>query len=298
MENEDLVSIIIPTLNRSELIQETITSVLNQTHINWECIIVDDGSEQIHIDGVKNYSKIDSRLIFIERPKELNKGSSACRNFGYSISKGNYIMWLDDDDKIDSNKIYYQYLRLKEQKFSIATCAWGRFSNENNYYQKQYTIFKNYNNPKMLLVDYGSGEFFPSFCFMVTRDLFEGKLFWNEQLSINDDAEFFCRVLLEAKKLFFVKNTFGMYRVANSKNVSSLKNSRQASDLIKSWKLIFSHMKSAEIKAKDYVRVAKKHSYLQLKEKGYKKEILYNFYFFKKDLSLEIRKKFKLVFDV
>ena len=93
-----LVSIIIPTFNRSQLICETLDSVLAQTYENWECIIVDDGSTDDTKTVVSEYVKKDSRFQFHHRPINRPKGGNAARNFGYENSKGEYINWIDDDD--------------------------------------------------------------------------------------------------------------------------------------------------------------------------------------------------------
>lgn len=84
---QPLVSIIIPVFNRQEAFERCLISVLNQTYKNTEIIVVDDGSNP---------------LIKIDRPevqlfRQENKGAPAARNFGFSQSKGKYIIFLDAD---------------------------------------------------------------------------------------------------------------------------------------------------------------------------------------------------------
>ena len=93
-----LVSIIIPTFNRSQLIFETLDSVLAQTYENWECLIVDDGSTDDTENMVGEYVKKDSRFQFHNRPINRLKGANACRNYGFENSKGQYVMFVDSDD--------------------------------------------------------------------------------------------------------------------------------------------------------------------------------------------------------
>lgn len=95
-----LVSIVIPTYNRANLIIETLDSVTNQSYQNWECIIVDDGSTDNTQDVVENYVNKDSRFSFYKRPANRPNGGNAARNFGLSVSKGQLINWLDSDDKL------------------------------------------------------------------------------------------------------------------------------------------------------------------------------------------------------
>ena len=98
MSHTPLVSIIIPSYNRTHLIGETLDSVLAQAYTNWECIIVDDGSEQDFFEQVQDKISNDGRFILLKRPETLPKGANACRNFGMTLVKGDYVLFLDSDD--------------------------------------------------------------------------------------------------------------------------------------------------------------------------------------------------------
>lgn len=94
MMNENiLVSIIIPVYNGEKYIADTIQSVIDQTYKNWELIIVDDGSTDNTADVVKQFN--DSRISYI---KKNNTGVSDTRNLGATISKGEILCFLDADD--------------------------------------------------------------------------------------------------------------------------------------------------------------------------------------------------------
>jgi glycosyltransferase involved in cell wall biosynthesis len=93
-----LVSIIIPTYNRSHLIGETLDSIIAQTYIKWECIIVDDGSKDNPDILLKKYSDNDKRFRFYKRPPDKLKGGNAARNYGFVKSRGDFIQWFDSDD--------------------------------------------------------------------------------------------------------------------------------------------------------------------------------------------------------
>jgi len=94
------VSIIIPTFNRAVLLDETLQTVLEQTYLNWECIIVDDGSDEDTLDTIKDWCKKDNRFQWYKRPLNKQKGANACRNIGIEKSTGNYLIFLDSDDNI------------------------------------------------------------------------------------------------------------------------------------------------------------------------------------------------------
>ena len=106
--NQPLVSIIIPTFNRAHLIGETLDSVLAQTYTNWECIVVDDGSTDATGDLMESYVKKDTRFRYHHRPKNRLTGGNAARNYGFELSKGEYLNFFDSDDLMDINKISIQ----------------------------------------------------------------------------------------------------------------------------------------------------------------------------------------------
>jgi glycosyltransferase involved in cell wall biosynthesis len=93
-DNNDLVSIIIPTHNRQNLLPQTVESVLNQTYKNLEVIIVDDGSTDNTRQVAESYLS-DNRVKYIYQP---NQQVCAARNNGINNSSGNYLMFIDDDD--------------------------------------------------------------------------------------------------------------------------------------------------------------------------------------------------------
>ena len=84
----DLVSIITPSYNSEKYISQTIQSVLNQTHKNWELIIVDDCSTDTTEQIVNEYASADDRIKFYKLPS--NQGSGVARNFAVEKTKGNY----------------------------------------------------------------------------------------------------------------------------------------------------------------------------------------------------------------
>jgi len=112
MKKNPLVSVIIPSYNRAEYITRAIRSGLNQTHKNMEIIVIDDAStdntEQI-VKGIK-----DKRLKYYKNKK--NMGAPHCRNLGISLSKGDYINFLDDDDELFPIKVELQLKKFRESK--------------------------------------------------------------------------------------------------------------------------------------------------------------------------------------
>lgn len=91
----DLVSIILPMFNAQNYITDTVNSIVNQTYINWELIILDDGSSDNSGMICQEFSRRDDRVKYIKRD---NRGICAARNEGLSLAQGNYICFCDHDD--------------------------------------------------------------------------------------------------------------------------------------------------------------------------------------------------------
>ena len=99
--NKPLVSIIIPTYNRASLIEETLNSIIDQTFQNWECLVIDDGSTDTTEEVMKKYVCADKRIHYYSKPVDLLRGGNAARNYGFKMSRGEYIHWFDSDDLMD-----------------------------------------------------------------------------------------------------------------------------------------------------------------------------------------------------
>ncbi|MBD0726558.1 hypothetical protein B6A10_15400 [Flavobacterium sp. L1I52] len=103
------VSIIVPCYKQAHFLDEALQSVLEQTYIHWECIIVNDGSPDNTEAIAQNWLKKDSRFKYIYKE---NGGLSSARNAGIKIAKGDWILSLDADDKIGN-----EYLEKANEEF-------------------------------------------------------------------------------------------------------------------------------------------------------------------------------------
>tara|TARA_B100000287_G_scaffold427969_1_gene478554 strand:+ start:305 stop:1237 length:933 start_codon:yes stop_codon:yes gene_type:complete len=119
LKNHLLVSIIIPTHNRSSLLSRAIDSVLNQTYKNWELIIINDACSDDTIQVLEPY--LNDQRIRVLHLKESVGGGSA-RNAGLDISNGDFIAFLDDDDQWLNNKLEEQINCFSENCVSIVSC--------------------------------------------------------------------------------------------------------------------------------------------------------------------------------
>lgn len=96
VEEFPLVSIIIPTHNRAEMMQRALRSALGQTYPAVEVLVVDDGSSDDTPEVIRQYQRTHDNLRYVRN--EQPRGASAARNRGFREAHGEYIAMLDDDD--------------------------------------------------------------------------------------------------------------------------------------------------------------------------------------------------------
>ena len=115
--NAPKISIVIPTRNRRSLLAETIDSILAQTLAKWELIVVDDASEDDTFSYVSGVGDQRIRVIRLEQHAER----SAARNTGLNLAKGEFILFLDDDDLLIESGLRTHVDALERHPAAIAS---------------------------------------------------------------------------------------------------------------------------------------------------------------------------------
>lgn len=103
-KNHIVFSIIVPIFNAQKYLTECIESILSQKYVDFECILIDDGSTDNSAHIAKKYATKDSRIAFYQ---QHNLGSSAARNKGLEKAKGTHIVFLDSDDVLLDGALSY-----------------------------------------------------------------------------------------------------------------------------------------------------------------------------------------------
>jgi glycosyltransferase involved in cell wall biosynthesis len=133
-----MISVIIPSYNRYDLLLKAIESVRNQTFKDFEIIVIDDCSED---DRYKNLNLI-SDIRYFRLPKRTGLPAKV-RNFGILQSKGEWIAFLDDDDIWIENKLYEQYKMTSKYNF---ICTDSFYENVIFRKVREFHIWKNANS--------------------------------------------------------------------------------------------------------------------------------------------------------
>ncbi|HAB66354.1 MAG TPA: glycosyltransferase family 2 protein, partial [Firmicutes bacterium] len=108
------ISIIIPVYNGEKFIEDCINSILKQTYSNYEIVLVNDGSVDKTREIIESFDNEKIRLFNIE-----NNGVSNARNFGIEHATGDYILFVDADDKIDNKTLEILINKQKEYDVDI-----------------------------------------------------------------------------------------------------------------------------------------------------------------------------------
>ena len=124
----DLVSIITPSYNSEQFILQAINSVINQSYINWEMIIVDDSSEDNSKDVISSVAESESRIrtFFLDS----NVGPAEARNLALRNAKGKYIAFLDSDDFWHPQKLYKQILFMQRNDIAFSYTSYQLVSED------------------------------------------------------------------------------------------------------------------------------------------------------------------------
>lgn len=120
------ISIITPSYNSSQYLEETIQSVLNQTFKDWEWLITDDCSKDNSAEIIQKYNDDRIKLVVLEK----NEGAGNARNNALERAKGRYITFLDSDDYWQPNFLEKMLKFMKENKAELAYSGYAR-CNEN-----------------------------------------------------------------------------------------------------------------------------------------------------------------------
>lgn len=229
-----LVSICIPVYNAEKWLNETLYSAINQTYRNIEIIIVDDGSSDRSWKIIENYRERYPNII--KTHKQENKGACAARNKALELSKGDYIQWLDADDILANEKIEKQLSAIDFIKKTdvLLSSSFAKFYINsrksklisNKLWQDlipKYWLLTYLLDPKSIMYPH---------CWLVSRENSIKAGLWREDILLNQDGEYFSRVVLNSSMVKFVPEAICYYRTGNLGSVSNKKSKKKIVSLI------------------------------------------------------------------
>lgn len=214
------VSIIIPCFNQAQFLPDALDSLVKQTFVDWECIIVNDGSTDNTRDLAIYYSQLNNKFIFVD---QNNQGLSAARNAGLEKATGKYIQFLDADDALLPSKIEKQLNVLKKTTdlcLAISNFYYCDSIDTNKRVLETINLspyLDTANALNELIIRWEDTLSIPAHCFLFDARFFsEHNIRFDTFLPNHEDWDCWLSIFSHFPDIFFVDEKLAIYRIHDS----------------------------------------------------------------------------------
>lgn len=230
---KDMVSVIIPVYNGVAWIEECIESVRSQTWKEFEILVLDDQSTDGTTEVVKKLATEDDRIHLISRS---SRGVSSARNEGIVQSKGEYITFVDADDKLDVQMLETLVEYLQKENSDMVSCGYHRWNGDPLAVlsKDKENVVKTVNR-ETYVTDYLLRQHTHCWGVLYRRTVIEGIAFRSE-LTIGEDMMFLVDLLPKLNRITITDYKGYYYRI-NENGVTLRPFVPAYMDEVKSWKL-------------------------------------------------------------
>ena len=209
------ISVIIPVYNVENYLEKCINSIINQTYKDLEIILVDDGSTDSSGKICDDYSKKDDRIIVIHKN---NNGVSSARNDGLRKATGDYVVFPDSDDYIDSN-MYKDMLEQFKDTIDLVCCGYYINDSKKNDKKHEKIINNKLSMEYLMGDDYYKGYVWNKMYKM--QIIKKINLFFNENITICEDLLFNTIYINNIRKSVFLDKQYYYYLIRSSSAYNS-----------------------------------------------------------------------------
>lgn len=240
----NLVSILIPAYQADKWIYDTILSAISQTWPNKEIIVIDDGSTDQTFEIAK---RLESR--FVKILKQENTGACGARNKALSFAQGDYIQWLDADDLLAPDKIAIQLREADNGQISrvLMSSTFGKFFvRPKNAKFYPHALWQDLDPIEFLLTIFTQNLWMNPAVWLVSRKLTKLAGPWDERLSLDDDGEYFSRIVAASEHIKFTPDAKSYYRQHNPRSLSRSVTEQACQSLFLSLSLRIKQLRSLE----------------------------------------------------
>lgn len=232
---KDLISVIMPCYNAEQFLRDSINSVLSQTYGNVELVVIDDGSidnsQKIIEEFLAEYS---DRIVYL---KQNHKGPYTARNYGISVSNGEYVSFLDADDYWDKTFLDEMLTSLKSTKADLVYCGWQNVGGSSPGSKPH--IPPDYEKTS-LPINFLKGCPWPIHGALVKKEILKKVNYFSERYFTSMDYDLWLRMSLAINKIVRVPKVLAFYRWHGEGQISSVK-WRQAFNSLKVKKDFIKH---------------------------------------------------------
>jgi glycosyltransferase involved in cell wall biosynthesis len=204
MQSYPKISVVLPTYNGERFLAGAIESVIAQTEVDWELIIVNDASTDSTLEIAKRYAEADSRIRIIVN--ETNKKLPASLNIGFSHARGRYLTWTSDDNLYKPNafEVMVNYLNINHMT-DFVTANMDIIS-EDGKVLSQHHSERDILRPRDLILGCNI-----SAAFMYRKTLADKVGDYDFNLFCAEDYDYWCRIVL-AGKIDYINDNIYQYR--------------------------------------------------------------------------------------
>ncbi len=220
MKSDPLVSILVPAYNAGQTIAETLQSAMEQTWLNTEIIVVDDGSKD---ETFAMAQRFEGPRVKVTRQE--NAGAAAARNQALALSQGEFVQWLDADDLLSPIKVSSQVeaARVVNDELVLLSGPWAYFRYRPGKAKFVPTpLWENLAPVEWLTRKWEGNLHMQTATWLTSRRLSELAGPWDTRLLGDDDGEYFFRVISHCREIVFVPESKVYYRIMEGSRLSHI----------------------------------------------------------------------------
>jgi glycosyl transferase, family 2/glycosyl transferase family 8 len=272
MQTEPLISVIVPVYNVAPYLELALDSIRYQSYQNLEIILINDGSTDDSESICKDIASQDERFRYIYQE---NAGASVARNRGLDLASGEYIIFVDSDDWLDTSAIEILYRNLKKYDADIAAGNYNMYNDS-----KQEFSFKVFDSDYREQV-YADKEIMCQFAKQEMKDmawactmmkLYKMDLFAGLRFPLGKNVEdnfIIYKVFLKAKRVVHVEKAIYWYRVGREGTLNNVWTEKRVMNEMEAWneRLALIAMMGHDISGHSYIYYCRLTRALEMMEK-------------------------------
>ncbi len=239
--HKSLISIIMPVYNVEAYLEKSINSIINQCISNWELVVIDDGSKDMSGVICDRFAELDNRISVIHTN---NCGVSSARNTGLQHVHGEYVIFIDADDWIESEMLMKLLESIENNQSDMSCCDSYSVvqTKDGNLVRNQSYKWGNLKSEKTVIgKDIYYSVFFQSGTLwnkLFRYEVISG-LYFNTEMSYGEDSDYLLRALERMTKITLIPYCGYNYFVNRSGNVKSASIDNRAIELLENTKVLY-----------------------------------------------------------
>lgn len=239
------ISVIVPVYNSEAYLDKCISDILAQTYTNFEVIFVNDGSTDSSLDILNSY--VDARFKVVD---QANQGQAVARNNAIKMAQGEYITFVDSDDRIDPTMFEALMRASNNKKADIVWCDMATFSDEKNY-NRIYSEFSELTDSKKSYILHNAGP-----CAKIIRtDLIVKNNLYFLTNHVYEDIAIVPAYALYANEIVYVDAALYFYRMHEGSTMKQVSYNRKLEDIFDSMDHLSSYFKGTYAEEMEYLYI-------------------------------------------